>query len=329
MIDLSRWPALVLAAGLATRLQPLSSVRAKAALPVAGDALIIRILRVLRRAGISRVVINLHHRAETITRLVGDGSRLDLRVRYSWETDVLGSAGGPARAIPLLESDRFLIVNGDTLADVDLPALATRHVDTNAMVTMAVVDADPRYNALVVNDADIVCGVSRREPRNPEPATGTRNRTPGTPGTFGTPGTPVHFIGIQAVNAATFAGVSPDVKSETVHGLYPTLIASRPEAIRVFRTASRFFDIGSPRDYLQTALAFAAGESRPHDRGVDCSIAADAQIADTVIWDRVAIGAGARLSRCIVADGVEVPAGAHFSDCSLVMRGREMIVTPL
>ena len=67
-------------------------------------------------------------------------------VRYSWETEVLGSAGGPARAVPLLESDRFLIVNGDTLTDVDLRAVTTQHVDTNAMVTMAVVDADPRYN---------------------------------------------------------------------------------------------------------------------------------------------------------------------------------------
>ena len=98
-----------------------------------------RILKQLRAAGIRRVVLNLHHRADTITRVVGDGSTLGLEVRYSWETEILGSAGGPARAIPLLESDRFLIVNGDTLADVDLPAIVARHVETNALVTMAVV----------------------------------------------------------------------------------------------------------------------------------------------------------------------------------------------
>ena len=82
MTDLSRWPALVLTAGLATRLQPLSSVRAKAALPVAGEALVLRILRSLHAAGVTRVVLNLHHRAETITREVGDGSTLGLSVRY-------------------------------------------------------------------------------------------------------------------------------------------------------------------------------------------------------------------------------------------------------
>ena len=334
--DLARWPALVLTAGLATRLQPLSTIRAKAALPVAGETLVLRILRWLHGAGVRRVVLNLHHRADSITRIVGDGSRAGfhptaqsprggdpgLSVRYSWETEVLGSAGGPARAIPLLESDRFLIVNGDTLTDVDLGALASQHIDTNAMVTMAVVDADPRYNAIIANEAGIVTGFSKREPGTPpNPAPGTLEPWNNGTGRF-------HFIGIQAVNAAVFAGVSPDAKSETVHGIYPSFIASRKDSIRVFRTTKEFFDIGSPRDYLQTALTLARRESRPVDRGRDCVVAADAIVRNTVLWDRVTVGAGAHLNHCVVADDVTVPAGARHADCSLVMRGREMIVAP-
>jgi mannose-1-phosphate guanylyltransferase len=301
--SLAKWPALVLTAGLATRLQPLSSVRAKAALPVAGDALITRILRWLHAAGIRRVVLNLHHRADSITRIVGDGSRLDLSVRYSWETEILGSAGGPARAVPLLESDRFLIVNGDTLTNVDLRALAAQHVDTNAMVTMAVVDGDPRYNGVIADESGIVHGFGRE------------------PGAF-------HFIGVQAVNAAIFAGVDPDKKSETVHGIYPGLIAGRAGAVRVFHTPEEFHDIGSPKDYLDTAIKMANREGRPLDRGEGSVIAPDATLVNTVVWDRVTIGANARLSHCVVADDVAVPAGAHHSDCSLVMRGHEMIVSP-
>ncbi len=326
--DLARWPALVLTAGLATRLQPLSSVRAKAALPVAGEALVSRILRWLRAAGIRRVVLNLHHRADSITRIVGDGSALGLAVRYSWEREILGSAGGPARAIPLLESDRFLIVNGDTLADVDLAALTAQHVDTNALVTMAVVDANPRYNAIVANEAGIVTAFPKRQPGTaPNPTLGTSG-TSGTSGTPGTPGSRFHFIGVQAVNAAVFAGVSPDVKSETVHGIYPALLASRTEAIRIVHTTKEFFDIGSPHDYLQTALSFARRDRRLADRGRDCVVAADAVVTNTVLWDRVTVGAGARLYGCVVADDVAIPAGATYSDCSLVMRGREMIVAP-
>lgn len=318
--DLAQWPALVLTAGLATRLQPLSTIRAKAALPVAGETLVQRILRWLHGAGVRRVVLNLHHRADSITRIVGDGSRAGLSVRYSWETEVLGSAGGPARAIPLLESDRFLIVNGDTLTDVDLRALAAQHVDTNALVTMAVVDADPRYNAIVADEAGIVTGFSKREPGTP-PNIGTLE-----PRNLGTGG--FHFIGVQVVNASVFAGVSPEVKSETVHGIYPGLIAGRSGSLRVFHTTKEFFDIGSPRDYLQTVLTLARRESRPVDRGRDCVVAADAIVRNTVLWDRVTVGAGAHLDHCVVADDVTVPAGARHADCSLVMRGREMIVAP-
>ena len=297
------WPALVLTAGLATRLQPLSQVRAKAALPVAGEALVLRILRALRAAGITRVVLNLHHRADTITREVGDGSTLGLAVRYSWETEVLGSAGGPARALPLLEADRFLIVNGDTLANVDLAALAAHHVDTNALVTMAVVDGDPKYNGIIADDAGIVRGFGRE---------------PGA----------CHFIGVQATNAAAFAGVSPSARSETVHGMYPDLIAQRPGSVRVMRTAAEFFDIGTPRDYLETALTLAAREGRPIDRVHGCEVAAGAVLTDTILWDRVRVGAAASLTRCVVADEVTVPPGAHHVECSLVMRDNELVAEP-
>ena len=297
------YPALVLTAGLATRLQPLSSIRAKAALPVAGQPLISRILRWLHNAGVRRVVLNLHHRPDSITSIVGDGSQFDLQVRYSWEPEVLGSAGGPARAMPLLESDRFLIVNGDTLTNVDLAALAAQHIETNAAVTMAVVDGDPRYNGVIADESGIVRGFGKQ------------------PGAF-------HFIGVQMVNASVFAGVSPEAKSETVHGIYPGLIAARPEAVRIFHTTEEFHDIGSPQDYLQTALKFSARESRPVDRGEDAVVASTAQLSNTVLWDRVVVGADARLTNCVVADDVHVPDGAEHANCSIVVRGREMIVSP-
>lgn len=296
-------PALVLTAGLGTRLRPLSDVRAKPALPVAGDPLIRRILRWLHRAGIRRVVLNLHHRPETITRIVGDGTDLGLSVRYSWEPEILGSAGGPARAIPLLESDRFLIVNGDTLTNVNLSALIAQHVDTNAMVTLAVVDGDPRYNGVIADHRGIVQGFGRHA------------------GAF-------HFIGIQVVNAAVFAGVDPNVKSETVHGIYPALASGRPGSIRIFHTRERFFDIGSPKDYLDTARDFAAAEERPLDRGAGSVVGESARLVDSILWDGVTVGANAQLVRCVVADEVAIPAGAQFADCSIVRRGREMIVAP-
>ena len=142
-------PALVLTAGLATRLRPLSLVRAKAAVPVAGQPLVRRILAQLRAAGVSEAVLNLHLLPHTIAGVVGDGSDLGMRVRYSWERPILGSAGGPRLALPLLDESTFLITNGDTLTDAGIPASRRQQIiedllggralpTTTALVSMVV-----------------------------------------------------------------------------------------------------------------------------------------------------------------------------------------------
>src|SRR5450755_202917 len=132
--------ALVLTAGLGTRLRPLTLARAKPAIPVAGEPAIRRILRWLASHQVADVVLNLHYLPETITAVVGDGSDLSVRARYSWELPrILGSAGGPRQALPILGAETFFIANGDTLTDVDLAALAAAHQASGARVTLAVV----------------------------------------------------------------------------------------------------------------------------------------------------------------------------------------------
>ena len=131
--------AMILAAGLGTRMAPVSERRAKPTLPVAGDPLIRRILRWLSRQQVRNLVLNLHHRPETVTAVVGDGTDLDVRVRYSWEPRLLGSAGGPRRALGLVDAPRFWIVNGDSLHALPLAPMADAHAAHGALVTMAVV----------------------------------------------------------------------------------------------------------------------------------------------------------------------------------------------
>jgi NDP-sugar pyrophosphorylase family protein len=296
MIDLSRWPALVLTAGLATRLRPLSNVRAKAAMPVAGTPIIVRILQWLHTAGVRRAVLNLHHRPETITALVGDGSQFGLEVRYSWEPIVLGSAGGPRRALPLLDASPFFIVNGDTLTNCDLQSVAQQHVADGALVTMAVVDGDvQRYGGVIVDAENTVTGFGR-------PAAERRA---------------FHFIGVQAADAAAFAGLPDNEPAESVRMLYPQLLRERANAIRIHRSDAEFLDVGTAVDYLDTVGTIAAREGRPYDVGVDCRIAPDATIERSVLWDRVTVGAGAHIIDSVLADDVEVPAGARVANTVL------------
>lgn len=297
MTTLADWPALVLTAGLATRLRPLSDARAKAALPVAGTPIVTRLLSWLRAAGIRRVVLNLHHLPETITAIVGDGSQHGLSVKYSWEPVVLGSAGGPRRALPLLDADRFFIVNGDTLTDCDLPALAGAHLRSRASVTMAVVEGDVQRYGGVLFDSDMaVHGFGK-------PTGVLRAR---------------HFIGVQAVDRDVFVNLRDDEPSETVRMLYPQLIAARPGSVRAHETHAEFLDVGTARDYLATVAAVAAREHQPFDIGAGCRIGAGARLERTVLWDRVSIGAGAQLINCVLADDVTVAEGARFEDSVLV-----------
>src|SRR3974390_1011520 len=101
--------ALVMAAGLGTRLRPLTTLRAKPALEVAGEPAIRRIVAWLTRQGIVDVVVNLHYLPHTITSVLGDGSDLGARVRYSWEQpEILGSAGGPRQALDIIGEETFL-----------------------------------------------------------------------------------------------------------------------------------------------------------------------------------------------------------------------------
>lgn len=293
-------PALVLTAGLATRLRPLSLVRAKAALPVAGVPLAARVIGWLAAAGFRDLVLNLHHLPHTLTRVLGDGSHLGARVRYSWENPVLGSAGGPRHALPLLDSARFLIANGDTLTDLDPRALVAAHDRTGALVTMALIrnPRPERYGGVVI-EGDAVQAFTPRAP-------GASN---------------FHFIGVQVVEASIFDPLPDDVPAETVGMLYPRLIRERPGAVRAFVCEASFMDIGTPRDYFDTSTAVARREGRDDvQSGARTSIAATARLTRSILWDDVTVEEDAVLDECIVVDGVRVPAGTKL-DRSIVLPG--------
>jgi mannose-1-phosphate guanylyltransferase len=277
----------VLTAGRGTRLRPLTSWRAKPALPVAGPTLVERIVDRLASQGVRDLILNLHHLPETITGILGDGAGHDVRIRYSFEQPVLGSAGGPRRAFSLLDDDRLWLVNGDTLANVDLRAMAASHAASGALVTMAVIpNHDPsHYSGVLIDGSDAVTGFSRR----------------------GSAEASWHFVGTQLAERKAFDSVADGIPSESVNGVYPQLIARQPGAVRVFRARTEFLDIGTTADYLDACLALAGDCDGAALRGARTIVAADASLHATVLWDDVRVGPRARLTRCIVTSGVAIP----------------------
>jgi mannose-1-phosphate guanylyltransferase len=306
--------ALVLTAGLGTRLRPLTDVRAKPAIPVAGEPMIRRIIRTLVAQGVDDLVLNLHHLPATLTAVVGDGRDLGAVVRYSWEPQILGSAGGPRLARPIVGAAAFWIVNGDTLTDVPLAPLADAHAASGARVTLALVPNREfaRYGGVHL---DAERRVTRFTPRGPL-----------SEGSY-------HFIGVQLVDRAVFDAVRAGEAASSIGGIYDRLIATSPGAIRGFVSDASFFDVGTVDDYRRTHDAFtdeARGGYPTPSVGRGAMIDASARVTRSILWDDVQVGAGATLDTCIVTDGVAVPPGAAYTRAVLVRSDDEgLSATPL
>jgi mannose-1-phosphate guanylyltransferase len=227
---------------------------------------------------------------------------------------VLGSAGGPRHALPLLISgpDRTaIVVNGDTLTSVDLHAMIDRHRRTGALVTMALI-ANPRpdkYGGVILDDDRNVIGFARR----------------------GTAELNFHFIGPQIVEADAFMTLEDGVPAESVLGIYPQLMAARRGSVTGFVSDATFQDIGTPADLLQTSLDLAAADGRAGSprAGRDVEIDPSARVERTVLWDRVRVGAGASLTECVVGDDVVIPPGASYTRCAIVAGPSGVIVETL
>jgi NDP-sugar pyrophosphorylase family protein len=139
---------MILAAGLGTRLRPLTNTVPKPLLPVAGVPLIVWNLLLLRQAGILDVIINLHHLGHLIEKEIGDGARYGMRVQYSREAVLLGTGGGIRQARWFFGAEPFIVLNGDTLLDVDLHQLTEAHLNAPSPepkpLATLVVRADPQ-----------------------------------------------------------------------------------------------------------------------------------------------------------------------------------------
>ncbi len=269
-----------------------------------------RIARWLVQHGVHDLVVNLHHLPETLTAVLGDGSDLDARIRYSWEQPiVLGSAGGPRLALPILGADPFFIVNGDTLTDVDLSAVAAAHAASGARVTLALVPNREfdRYGGVVV-DGDRVTGFA---PRGPQ-----------AKGTW-------HFIGVQVAHASVFAGLPAGRALRSIGGTYDELVSGRSGAVRAFCCDAQFWDVGTAADYWRTSQALSTSGV---DAGKRTRIDTSARVTASILWDDVEVGANAVIDRSIVADGVRVPAGATYRETILLRAsdaGEEVTALPL
>ncbi|HCU24016.1 MAG TPA: hypothetical protein DF383_03285 [Deltaproteobacteria bacterium] len=221
--------AIILAAGLGTRLRPLTNFVPKPILPVGGVPILLFNLFLLKRAGVREITVNLHHRPEKIRRLLGSGRSLGLKLRYSLEPQILGTAGGIAKALAGMRRESVFVLNGDIIMDLDLAALAALHRRSRALATLACIPQDrARVKSFVEYDAK-----------------GRIFRIAGEPPQIKTPRlTAAIFSGIHLLEPELFAGYPPDTFACVIRQIYQPALA-RGKRLQAYRHRGSWWDLGS------------------------------------------------------------------------------------
>jgi mannose-1-phosphate guanylyltransferase/phosphomannomutase len=163
--------AMILAAGEGTRLRPLTNETPKVLVPINGVPQIEYTIRWLKQNGISEVAINLYHLGGKIREILGDGSQRGIRIVYSEETSLLGTAGGVKKLQPFFD-DTFAVIYGDVLTDFDLSEMLRFHRNKQAIITLALQRASNPAEVGVVELDETQRVVSFIEKPSPSPVNG-------------------------------------------------------------------------------------------------------------------------------------------------------------
>ena len=237
--------ALILAAGMGTRLGPLTRHMPKPMLPVGGRPLLEHIIELLRRHGVTEVAVNLHHKPDAILRHFGSGEAWGVHMRYSYEATLLGSAGTALRHLAWVYPNPFLVYYGDVYAEADLAEMIERHCAGNAAATIAVHQVDdPTRCGIVEYDT------GRRVRRFVEkpPADQVFSNWANS--------------GIYVLNPDVLRYVS-DIPSDFGHDIFPRLLEAG-QTIQVYPITGTLIDIGTPEGYEAAQQLFTPRSAQPH-----------------------------------------------------------------
>lgn len=239
--------AMILAAGLGTRMRPLTDRIPKALVPVAGRPLIEYALRFVQYHGIKDVVVNLHHLGDRIRDTLGDGSAYGLGIRYSPEDPILDTGGGIKQAQPLLDGAPFLVLNADTILDFDVADFLTAHRRAGALATLLLrPNPDPQRFGLIETDRR---GLIRRIRGEPHDVTMTEKLSPAM------------FTGCQILEPAIFAHMPAGRAFSTTHDLYPRLIREGEALLGVQHTGA-WMVVDDAAGVAQATAALTSGRPR-------------------------------------------------------------------
>ena len=304
-----------MAAGLGTRLRPLTYEIPKPMVPVANRPVMELILRHLAKQGFGEVISNLHWFPETIERHFGDGSQLGIELTYLHEPELTGTAGGVRAAREFLTTDGgpFLVMAGDALSDIDLAALTAAHARNGGIATLATKRVtNVSEFGVVIADADGRIQGFQEKPNRAEALSDLANAM------------------IYVLEPEIFDHFPDGDPVDFALDVFPALLAG-DVPFHVHVTDSYWNDVGSPPEYLQGNLDVVAGAVGVEAAGELINGDASGALGDALessgsilLGDGAAIGDGARLDGpLVIGPGSRIGAGARIKE-SVLLPGAEV-----
>jgi mannose-1-phosphate guanylyltransferase len=296
--------AVILVGGEGTRLRPLTSTVPKPVVPLVDRPFIAYMLEWLKRHDVDDVIMSCGFLATSVRNVLGDGSAYGIRLRFVEEPEPRGTAGALKYAEEFL-AERFLMLNGDVLSDMDLSAQVAQHEATGAVGTLALVPvADPSAYGLVrIREDNAVEGFLEK------PSADQID-------------TNLISAGAYVLERSVLDMIEPGRNVSIEREIWPRLVGHGLYAFP--HEQAYWLDIGTPETYLKASSDILEGfvETADVQRiGPHGDIAADAHVGSTVVLgDGVTIGAGSRVERSVVLQGTVVGAGCAIED-SIVAAG--------
>ncbi len=296
--------AVILVGGEGTRLRPLTSRQPKPVITLVDRPFLVYMLQWLLGHGVQDVILSCGFEPTKVREALGDGEALGLTLRYVVEPEPRGTAGALKYADEQVGLDeRFLMLNGDVLTDVDVTAQLAQHEATGAVGTLGLVPVDDpsAYGLVLCDAAHAVTGFLEK----PAPSQ--------------LDGIDRYYIsaGIYVLQRSVLEMIDSGRNVSIEREIWPALVGKGLYGSHA--DGAYWMDIGTPERYLQGTFDILEGNvatAAVERMAADVTIAPGAQVGSLVVLGPgVTIGEGACVERSVVLDGVSVGAGAQLTDC--------------
>lgn len=344
--------AMILAAGVGSRLDPLTRAIPKPMVPIVNRPVIEHIVHDLKKHGFTEIRINLHYLGDVIQDYLGDGSKFGVQISYAQEDKLWGDAGSVKRSQEFFGTETFMVVGGDDISDINLSEVVAFHKSKKATstITLTPVD-DPSQFGIVITEPDGRITRFLEKPKGDDVFSNTAN------------------TGVYLFEPEVFDLIPADTFYGFGNNVFPQLLAEG-KPLYGFLSHAFWKDVGNLQVYRQTNFEALAGkvvldfpmpQARPgvwigEGAKIDPSAEIGSPVAigrnvtvgpgaklgentilgdgsivetkvtlrETILWEGARVSAGTHLERCVVGKNAQVQSNVAIFDANIVDPARRM-----